>query len=123
MEIFTLSTLALVGLYVLYSVLSLYALWLFYLAVMSLYRAQLNGQLSKLALYLGYPLLAVGLVLDLVVNIFVASVVMLDFPRELTVSEKMSRLIKSNSKWRRTGACWFCEKFLDVFDPNGPHCK
>ena len=110
-------------LYAAYSLASLYALWLFYLAVMSLYRAQLAGTLSKVALVLGYPILIFGLVLDLIVNVFVASVVMLDLPRELTVSEKMSRLIKSKSPWRRTGACWFCEKFLDVFDPTGKHCK
>lgn len=111
------------GVYTLYSVLALYALWLFYLAVMSLYRAKLNNQLSKVALRLGYPILIIGLLLDFVVNVVVASVVFLDLPREFTVSEKMSRLIKSNSKWRKTGACWFCEKFLDVFDPSGKHCK
>ena len=111
------------ALYLAYAFGGLYALWLFYLAVMSLHRAQLAGTLSKPALYFGYPILAVGLVLDLIVNIFVASPVMLDLPRELTVSDKMSRLIKSNSPWRRKGACWFCEKFLDVFDPSGRHCK
>lgn len=109
--------------YIGYSILGLYALWLFYLAVMSLYRAKLNGTISKPALYLGYPILAVGLILDLLVNTFVASVVLLDLPRELTVTAKMSRLINSQSKWRKNSACFFCQKFLDVFDPNGIHCK
>ena len=108
--------------YVVYSVLSTYALWIFYLAVMSLYRAQLNGTLSKLALILGYPILFIGLLLDLIVNVFVATVFLLDIPRELTVSERMTRLVKSKSAWRRNSACWFCQKFLDVFDPNGKHC-
>jgi hypothetical protein len=68
-------------------------------------------------------LLVVGLLIDLVVNVLVATVVMLELPRELTVSERMSRLVKGRKGWRRDGACWFCKHFLDVFDPSGKHCK
>lgn len=111
------------ALYALYSVVSLYALWVFYLAVMNLKRAHDAGTLSKLTLALGMPLLFVGLLIDLVVNVLVATVVMLELPRELTVSERMSRLVKRDTGWRGKGACWFCAKFLDLFDPSGKHCK
>lgn len=108
--------------YTIISLVSLYILWIFYLAVMSLKQAYDTKTLSKLAYVLGCPLLVVGLIIDLLVNIFVASVFLLDFPRELTVSEKLGRLIKTTG-WRSTASCWFCTKFLDIFDPSGKHCK
>lgn len=110
--------------YIVYSASALYALWFFYLAVMNLKRAQDAGTLSKPALVLGMPLLIVGLVIDLIVNVCVASVALLEMPRELTVTDRLSRLIRTRrDTWRGKSACWFCEKFLDAFDPSGRHCK
>lgn len=108
--------------YLLLSLISLYILWVFYLAVMTLKRAYDEKTLSRLAYVFGMPLLVVGLIIDFLVNVFVASVFLLDFPREATVSEKLSRLIKTKG-WRSTASCWFCQHFLDVFDPSGKHCK
>lgn len=108
--------------YIILSLASLYLLWVFYLAVMTLKRAYDEKTLSKLAYIFGAPLLALGLLIDFIVNIFVASVFLLDLPREFTVSEKLSRLIKTTG-WRSRASCWFCQHFLDVFDPSGKHCK
>ena len=41
-----------------------YALWLLYVLVMGLYRAQLQGRLSRVALVLGFPVYAIGYLLD-----------------------------------------------------------
>jgi hypothetical protein len=107
---------------VVFGVGALYALWLFYLAVMNLKRAKDAGTLSRLALVCGYPILLTGLVLDLIVNVFVASIVFLDLPSELTVTARLKRYVKeSPESWRGLGAKWFSEKLLDTFDPSGRH--
>lgn len=108
--------------YLAISAASLYALWILFLAVMSLKRPYDDKTISKPALVLGYPLLLIGLLVDLFVNVFVATLVFLELPREATVSERLSRLIKGKG-WRRDGACWFCTRFLDLFDPSGKHCQ
>lgn len=109
--------------YVAISLTALYALWVLFLAVMSLKRAYDTQTLSKPALIVGYPLLVVGLLIDFFVNVTVATLVLLEPPREFTVSDRLSRLAKGCKGWRRDGACWFCKHFLDVFDPSGKHCK
>lgn len=109
--------------YLLLSLASLYILWILFLAVMSLKRAYDDKTISKPALFFGALPLILGLIVDFIVNVFVATFVFLEPPREFTVSERLSRLLTSKSGWRRDGACWFCTKFLDVFDPSGKHCK
>ena len=110
--------------FALWAFLGTYALWLFYLAVMNLQRAKEGGTISRAALWLGYPLLAIGLLIDLVVNVLVFTVVFLDMPRELTVTARLARLIHQQpSRWRGRAALWFCKEFLDTFDPSGRHCR
>ena len=109
--------------YVAISLTAIYALWVLFLAVMSLKRAYDDKTLSKPALIVGYPLLVVGLLIDFFVNVTVATLVLLEPPREFTVSDRLSRLAKGCKGWRKDGACWFCQHFLDVFDPSGKHCK
>ena len=109
--------------YVAISLTAIYALWVLFLAVMSLKRAYDDKTLSKPALIVGYPLLVVGLLIDFFVNVTVATLVLLEPPREFTVSDRLSRLAKGCKGWRKDGACWFCKHFLDVFDPYGKHCK
>ena len=96
-----------------------YALWIFYLAVMNLKRVRDEGKLSKLALYLGMPVLFVGYVLDALINIFVMTLILLEIPEELTVSERLKRHNKVDG-WRKKVAQWF-EPLLDPFDPSGNH--
>lgn len=102
---------------------STYVLWMFYLAVMSLMRARDAGKLSRPAYILGLPILWTGLFIDCVVNIFVASVVFLEPPRELLVTSRLTRLVHRNSGWRGKLALWVCINLLDQFDPSGHHCK
>lgn len=104
------------------SITALYALWVLFLAVMSLKRAYDDKTMSKPAFVFGFPLLVAGLLIDFFVNVTVATLVLLELPREFTVSDRLSRLIKGKG-WRADGACWFCKHFLDVFDPSGKHCK
>ncbi len=110
--------------YPLYSFFFAYACWLLFLAIMNLKRAKDAGTISKPALYFGYPALAVGLFLDVVVNIVVYSPLVLDLPRELLTTAHLNRILATQSTgWRRAVSLWICKNLLDTFDPSGPHCK
>lgn len=99
---------------------SFYGLWLFYLAVMNLKRVRDLGLLSPLALAFGTPILIVGLVLDLIVNVAVMTVILLELPQETTVTSRLKRHNRASSGWRKAVAVWF-EPLLDPFDPSGDH--
>ena len=102
------------------SLAAFYVLWILYLAVMGLKRVRDQGKLSKLALYLGTPVLFVGYVLDAILNIVVMTVILLELPKELTVSERLKRHNQDSGGWRKSVALWF-EPLLDPFDPSGNH--
>ena len=102
--------------------LSVYALWIFYVAVMHLKRARDNGTLSRPALYLGYPVLMAGYVLDVFVQVVVASVLFIDPPRDWTLTGRLKRYIAGPEGWREKVAVWMCSHLLNAFDPDGRHC-
>lgn len=99
-----------------------YSLWILFLAVMNLKRVHDIGVISKIALRLGYPILALGFVMDAAVNIAVASVLFLELPRELTVTARLTRHIEQRpTHWRGKLSMWIAINLLDAFDPNGIH--
>lgn len=100
-----------------------YAMWVLYLAIMNLKRAKDAGTISVTALCLGYPLLVVGLLLDVLGNLTLFSLITLDFPREFLMTTHMNRLIATDTGWRREISVWICHNLLDEFDPSGCHCK
>lgn len=102
------------------SILGMWLLWVFFLAVMNLSRAKKAGTLSKTALILGIPVLLIGYALDVLVNIFVMSVIMLEPPFEMTVTERLQRHHRESTGWRLKVVEWF-ESILDQFDPDGDH--
>lgn len=102
-----------------------YTLWLLYIVVMGLHRARLGRRLGKVATVLGLPFLIIGVVLDVMVNVAVATPLLWERPRwkEWTVSARLSRhLAASEDTWRKGVAQWICEHLLDPFDPSGMHC-
>lgn len=101
-------------------VLAFYVLWIFYLAVMNLKRVRDQGKLEKIAFILGYPLLLIGYALDIFLNITVMTVILLELPRETTITSRLKRHNKQSSGWRKRVAMWF-EPILDPFDPSGNH--
>lgn len=107
-----------------YVLLSLYALWIFYLAIMALYRAKKENTISKVALILGYPVLIIGAFLDLLINVIICSVIFLEVPREFLVTQRLTRHIKESKDYKQKIAKWICSNLLDSFDPsNNGHCK
>ena len=98
----------------------LYFLWIFYLAVMSLKRARDANLLTKTAKTFAYPVLVVGLLLDFIANVFVMTPMLLELPRETTVTARLKRHNKESTGWRKAIAAW-AEPLLDPFDPSGDH--
>lgn len=103
-----------------------YALFIFYAAVMNIKRVKDAGKLTTIGKVLGYPTLVIGLFLDLLVNVFVMTVVLLEIPREMTVTGRLKRHHLESigeswiDKWRM-GVVKFFEPVLDPLDPSGDH--
>lgn len=106
--------------YLAFAIGGFYLLWILYLAVMNLKRAKDAGLLSKTAIALGTPVLIVGYLLDFALNVFVMTLVMLELPRETTVSERLKRHNQTSTGWRLAVVRWF-EPLLDPYDPSGDH--
>jgi hypothetical protein len=106
--------------YLIGSVLALWLLWVFYLAVMNLKRVKDAGKLNKTCLYLGLPVLFVGLALDFLCNVFIMTLVLLELPEETTVTARLQRHKIHSTGWRLKVVNWF-ETVLDEFDPSGNH--
>lgn len=104
----------------LWGVLLLWALWLFFLAVMSLKRAKDANLLTTTAKCFGYPVLFIGLALDFLANVLVLTVLLMEIPREGTVTSRLKRHNRISTGWRKAVAAW-AEPLLDPFDPSGDH--
>lgn len=96
-----------------------YALYVFYAAVMNIKRVSQAGKLTLFGKLLGYPTLVIGVALDVLVNVLVMSVVLLERPREWTVSGRLQRHMEGRG-WRLAVAKFF-EPVLDPLDPSGDH--
>ena len=89
-------------------------LWVFYLAVMNLKRNKAN--LVGVGRYAGATALAIGYLLDAYVNFTVLSLVLLEPPKELTVTSRLKRHYKRDGTWGRKVALWFIP-LLEPYDP------
>jgi hypothetical protein len=109
---------------ILYTIAAYYVLlcvlWMFFLAVMSLDRAYADDKLTWVCKPFAYSVLIIGLVIDIAANVLV-TLLFLDLPAELTVSERLTRYKDHYSDWRHTVAVWFAKHFLDPFDRRGKH--
>lgn len=97
-----------------------YGLYVFYAAVMNIKRVRDMGKLTTLGKVFGYPTLVIGLVLDLLVNVLVMSVILLEIPREFTVTSRLKRHHAESTGWRLVVVLFF-EPLLDPLDPSGDH--
>jgi hypothetical protein len=106
--------------YLVYAAGLTYATWILYLAVMNLDRAKRAGMLSKTARVMGTPVLIIGYLLDFLLNVTVMSLVLVELPRETTVTARLNRHHKESTGWRLAVVHWF-EPLLDPYDPDGDH--
>lgn len=100
--------------------LSIWMLWVMFVCVMRLKMLREAGQLTTAMKVFGYPTLAVGLVLDLFVNVVFGSLVFLEIPREFTLSSRLWRL-SNGEGWRAKVALAIRVGLLDAIDPAGVH--
>lgn len=97
-----------------------FMLWADYLCVMALKRQRDNGGLSGPATYFGTYILIRGYVLDCFVNLVHATIILREFPQELTVTKRLRRHIEGNT--RHAPFCLAIRtQLLDGFDPDGIH--
>lgn len=106
--------------YILWAVLACYGLWVFYLAVMNLKRVKDSGGLTPWGLRFGIPVLLAGWLLDVLVNWLVVTVILLEWPKEATVTARLKRHKQDSSGWRLK-VVQFIAPLLDPFDPSGNH--
>jgi hypothetical protein len=93
-------------------------LWLlavFYFAVMNIKRVRDRGELTPFMYAIGFPMLWIGLVLDLLANVLVFTVLFLELPREPLVTGRLKRHKYHGTGWRHRLALFF-ERHLDPFD-------
>jgi len=87
---------------------------------MNVQGAKKRGELSKPALVLAAPLLVLGGVIDFLVNVGPFSLIMLEPPRELTVTARLKRHVTKEG-WRGNIARSLGKHVLNPFDPSGDH--
>ena len=95
-----------------------FTLWVFFLAVMKLRDVRDSGKLNGQAKYPAYLVLFIGYILDFVVNMIPATVVFLEIPQELTVSERTKRH-RDEPTWRGAMSRWLRKGFLSIADTSG----
>ena len=100
----------------------IHTLWVYYLAIMHLKEARDRGDLVGFVRYPAYFTLAIGLIVDFVINVLVCTCIFVEVPKEWTVTSRLKRHINSEG-WRSEVAAWICGKLLNKFDPSGNHCK
>lgn len=100
----------------------LWAFWVLYVFTMGLYRAFLQKRLKGLTLFMCAPFVAVALVLDFAAQVTVFTVVFLDPPTHLLVTNRLRAYMAGPEGWRRRLADYICKHLLDPFDPTGAHC-
>lgn len=99
-----------------------HVLWVFYTAVMRLKMVRAAGQLTTAMKVFGYPVLFVGLFLDLAVNTLIGSIVFAELPHEFTLSSRLTRWsTNAAGGWRTKVALAIRMGLLDNIDPAGVH--
>lgn len=109
-------------------VISLTVLWGTFFTFYVLYLATINlwgnrHEVSVWVLVFAWPLLLSMLVVDTTMNWTFFTIIMLDFPREFMVTQRMTRYRRQGlMNWRKQFATYLCTRLLNPFDPTKDHC-
>ena len=106
---------------ILHSILACWVLWVIYAAMMRLKQVRDANKLTSAMKVLGYPVLALGLGIDLVLNITLGSILFLEIPREYTLSRRLWRHSQESKGYRQRLAEVIRVNLLDDIDPAGFH--
>ena len=102
-------------------VFSAWVLWVIYTAMMRLKQVREAGKLTLAMKVLGYPVLFFGLVIDFLLNAIPGSIIFLEFPREMTLSERLWRHSQESTGYKQKVAELIRVNLLDAIDPAGVH--
>lgn len=108
--------------YIAYTLLALWVFWCLYVFTMGLYRSFLAGRLKGLPLIMAAPLTAVAFVVDVIMQMTIATIVFAELPRHWLVTHRLRAYLLQGSGWRYDWASYLCKHLLDPFDPTGAHC-
>lgn len=106
--------------------------WVFYAAVMRFRMLRDAGKLEfkrhPLRWAMAYTALAIGLVLDTLVNWRFCTIAGLELPKEFLTTARLNRWYGANgdgvlTRWRRWLAGYFGDELLNDVDPDGQHIK
>ena len=106
--------------YLIFSVCITYGLYVFFCAVMNIKRVNDAGKLTLVGKCFGLPTLVIGIVLDVLCNVFVMTVLFLEPPKEWLVTTRLKRHHQKSTGWRLAIVKFF-EPVLDPLDPSGDH--
>ncbi len=96
--------------------------WLLYIAVMAMKRVKDAGKATIPMKVMGYPILLIGVLADVLLNVIVCSVLFAEMPKEWFVTTRLNRL-NDGTDWRARLSNWIAVNLLDAFDPSGKHVK
>lgn len=115
LQIISISTLIFISL-------TLWSLWILYVAMMNIDRSMADKPLPWQAKLIVYPTVGVFNVVEFVANVLVCTLIFLDLPREITVSDRLRRYYINPERygWRLV-IVNFIKPMLDPFDHKGPH--
>jgi len=95
--------------------------WFIYIAVFSTKpKSKEIKNRSPFLYWFMVSIAAAGWVLDIVLNVLLFSVLFLDYPRELTITNRLRRYLRSRTGWRYKAADWICKNMLEPIDCK--HC-
>lgn len=106
--------------------------WVFFAAVMRFKMLHDAGRLQfkrhPLRWVLAHVALAIGLILDTLVNWRFCTVAGLELPHEFLTTSRLNRWYNNKGtglldRWRRWLATYFGDELLDEIDPDGKHIK
>ena len=100
--------------------LDLYLFFILYVASMGMVRAHKEGKLNSILWVLCVPFVALSWVIDVIHNITLFTLLYLEFPRELTVTERLKRHVSEHT-FRGKLSRWIAETVLNPFDYSGNH--
>ena len=107
---------------ILFALLILWALWILYVAMMNIEQSAQRSPLPWQSKFMVYPTMVIFDIIEFIANVIVCSIIFLDPPRELTVSDRLRRyyINKERYGWRIV-IVNFIKPMLDPFDHKGPH--
>ena len=104
---------------VLYIYLSIVVFYTLYIAAINLYYDWHDLPMwLKIA---ASPIMAVMVTVDTIMNLSLFTIIFLDLPHELMVTQRLERY-RTQSGWRNHIATLICTEALNPFDPTRHHC-